>query len=105
MVTTESALQKLHLAKSTARVSRMTTTLTCPWIFGFALDLRSDVVSKDRSTRFIDLIGRYDHTHLAACLDRMSLLNTIIGICDLFELLKALDVGFKVLLARAWAWQ
>ena len=44
-------------------------------IFGFALDLRSDVVSKDRSTRFIDLIGRYDYAHLeigrASCRERV----------------------------------
>ena len=61
-------------------------------IFHFALDPLSDVMCDDDHLIVVDLLRLDDDADLTTCLDGERVLDSVIGVGDLFELLQTFDV-------------
>ena len=70
-------------------------------IFHFALDPLCDVMRDDDHLIVIDLFGFDDDSDLTTGLDSEGVLDSAIGVGDLFEFLQTLDVVLDVLAAGA----
>ncbi len=70
-------------------------------ILHFVFNLLGNVVRQHLGLIVIDLGRLYHHANLPTCLHGVGLLNTVVGIGDAFQLLKAFDVALHAFAARA----
>ena len=68
-------------------------------VLHLAFNAMSDVMGQDDGLRLVDDF-RFDHdTDFATCLDSVGALYALVRVCNLFEFLKALNVGVERFLA------
>lgn len=81
----------------------MTTTFTWPGVLHLVLDLLRDIVRKDDSRSFVDLVGNDHDANLTTSLHGVRALDAFVGIGDFLELLEALDVALEAFFASPGA--
>ena len=94
---------RAHRAKSTARVSRITTTLICPGYWSSSSILRAIVSESSVGGAVVDPVGRHDHADLAPRLDHVALLHALEAVGDLLQPGEPLHVGLERLAPGARA--